>query len=306
MSFQANAMMVLVAFLVPHALTLATTGRSKVRVQGPANLIWKNKKAQSECLQKDHLQEAVEAVLKKDVNSPSPDAITGCPPVHFIDPPRTRNDLGELLGNVGLHGIGVEVGVKRGFYMKSLMEGWKRASLYVQVDLWEHQENYDDIANVNNSTHLSFMREACDIGMDMKSKGYVNDIIQCKDFSTECVKFFPDASLDFVYIDARHDRLGVLEDLKAYWPKVKRGGVIAGHDYVEQFEVDKVSGEKNPQDWTINYDGSRDATGRVVKGAVNDFFSGNAQYSPQDLRACPRQPVICYRESVFNTWIVRK
>jgi hypothetical protein len=30
----------------------------------------------------------------------------------------------------------------------------------------------------------------------------------------------------------RHDYCGVMEDLVAYWPKLRSGGIIAGHDYV--------------------------------------------------------------------------
>jgi hypothetical protein len=30
----------------------------------------------------------------------------------------------------------------------------------------------------------------------------------------------------------RHDYCGVKEDLENYWPKLKRGGIIAGHDYL--------------------------------------------------------------------------
>ena len=39
--------------------------------------------------------------------------------------------------------------------------------------------------------------------------------------------------MDFVYIDARHDYESVLEDLDAWCPKMKPGGIIAGHDYVD-------------------------------------------------------------------------
>jgi len=42
---------------------------------------------------------------------------------------------------------------------------------------------------------------------------------------------FADASLAFVFIDASHDQDSVLADVKAWLPKVRPGGVIAGHDY---------------------------------------------------------------------------
>lgn len=44
-------------------------------------------------------------------------------------------------------------------------------------------------------------------------------------------------TLDFVYVDARHDYCGVNEDIQAYWPKLKPGGIMAGHDYLNADEV---------------------------------------------------------------------
>jgi len=40
-----------------------------------------------------------------------------------------------------------------------------------------------------------------------------------------------DASLDFVFIDADHSYECCLEDIKAWHPKVRAGGLICGHDY---------------------------------------------------------------------------
>lgn len=42
---------------------------------------------------------------------------------------------------------------------------------------------------------------------------------------------YPDQSLDFVYIDAAHDYESVKADINAWFPKVKTGGFIGGHDY---------------------------------------------------------------------------
>jgi hypothetical protein len=46
-----------------------------------------------------------------------------------------------------------------------------------------------------------------------------------------------DAALDFevgrdlVFIDARHDYDSVLEDIRLWWPKVRVGGMLCGHDF---------------------------------------------------------------------------
>jgi predicted O-methyltransferase YrrM len=50
-------------------------------------------------------------------------------------------------------------------------------------------------------------------------------------WSHEAAEHFDDASLDLVFIDADHSQEAVARDLLAWVPKVKPGGVIAGHDY---------------------------------------------------------------------------
>lgn len=47
----------------------------------------------------------------------------------------------------------------------------------------------------------------------------------------EAVKDFDDESVDFVYIDGNHEFKYVAEDICEWSKKVKKGGVISGHDY---------------------------------------------------------------------------
>lgn len=42
---------------------------------------------------------------------------------------------------------------------------------------------------------------------------------------------FPDEHFDWIYVDASHFYDDVKVDLEAFWPKLKRGGYIAGDDY---------------------------------------------------------------------------
>jgi predicted O-methyltransferase YrrM len=51
------------------------------------------------------------------------------------------------------------------------------------------------------------------------------------------VKSFPDEHFDLVYIDASHWYNDVINDIKTWLPKVKIGGYLAGHDYIEGIDV---------------------------------------------------------------------
>lgn len=51
--------------------------------------------------------------------------------------------------------------------------------------------------------------------------------------SLEASRKFKDNSLDFVFLDASHEYEDVRDDILAWLPKVKPGGVLAGHDYYQ-------------------------------------------------------------------------
>jgi len=52
-----------------------------------------------------------------------------------------------------------------------------------------------------------------------------------------------DEKLDFVYIDRLHDYKSVLDDIAAWYPHVRIGGVVGGHDFTIQGEgvIDAVT-----------------------------------------------------------------
>ena len=78
--------------------------------------------------------------------------------------------------------------------------------------------------------------------------------------SEEAAREFKDESLDMVFIDARHDYESVVNDIKLYLPKLRRGGCLAGHDYSLRF-----FGVVQAVNDTIGYDNIR-------IGKDNTFF----------------------------------
>lgn len=62
---------------------------------------------------------------------------------------------------------------------------------------------------------------------------HFNNIVHHQDYSYNVVDKFEDSSIDFIYIDAEHTYESVKRDLELYLPKLKKGGIIGGHDYHE-------------------------------------------------------------------------
>tara|TARA_R110000822_G_scaffold225456_1_gene358225 strand:+ start:935 stop:1504 length:570 start_codon:yes stop_codon:yes gene_type:complete len=62
--------------------------------------------------------------------------------------------------------------------------------------------------------------------------------------SLEASQLYKDRSLDFVFLDAAHDYENVKNDILSWYPKVKVGGWLAGHDYfLEHFGVKEAVNE---------------------------------------------------------------
>lgn len=77
-----------------------------------------------------------------------------------------------------------------------------------------------------------------------KAAGSDGRVLIFKGLSWEQAAKVEDKSLDFVFIDASHDYDSVLKDLNAWSPKVRKGGVVAGHDINIKEGVEKAVLEK--------------------------------------------------------------
>lgn len=68
---------------------------------------------------------------------------------------------------------------------------------------------------------------------NIRNNGVDDVIIPIKSDSHKCISLFQDNSMPFVFVDASHEYEIVLQDIKLWWPKIKTGGVLAGHDYYQ-------------------------------------------------------------------------
>jgi len=151
-----------------------------------------------------------------DLNQPSPIAI----------PNVNRKDLAKLFRRLNFR-AGAEIGVESGVYSRDLCKCNPRAKIYL-VDSWKAYRGYRD--HVNQAKMDVFYGEV------QKRLGEFDNYEIVRKFSMDAVKDFKDESLDFVYIDGNHRFEFVVQDIGFWSRKVKRGGIVSGHDYIRRAE----------------------------------------------------------------------
>lgn len=126
-------------------------------------------------------------------------------------------------GQVIQRGLGAEIGVLYGDTSAYLLQEFSGLSL-ISIDPYlEYQEEGSDRSQATMSEYEAIARQ--------KLQAFGNRSILIKDFSENAVHQVRDNDLDFVFIDALHTYEAVKQDLKAWYPKVRSGGLVAGHDY---------------------------------------------------------------------------
>lgn len=120
-----------------------------------------------------------------------------------------------------------EIGTRNGNFFNQIFT--PNCQLGVIVDIWT------DTGNIYENDN-SYSQETLDsqyMGVFQRFFDYPNIKI-IREFSHKAAKFFPDNFFDFVYVDADHSKSGCYRDLTSWYPKVKQGGIISGHDYISQ------------------------------------------------------------------------
>lgn len=90
------------------------------------------------------------------------------------------------------------------------------------VDTWEGSAEHNINPEFRDTLYMHFLQNTLPV------KQYITPLRMPSLFAA---KIYKDESLDFVFIDAAHDYNNVLADITAWFPKIKPGGIIAGHDY---------------------------------------------------------------------------
>lgn len=138
--------------------------------------------------------------------------------------------LAELLNHFELFGAGAEVGTFEGEHVEMTLNVWRRGKIYA-IDPWAPGQV---IRGEKMGERLFEM-----------AQGRLAEWIRsgrCKlvrGTSMGVVDQFADAQLDYVYLDGDHRYPAVKDDLEHWWPKVRHGGIVAGHDYKLKGKIDQ-------------------------------------------------------------------
>ncbi len=116
--------------------------------------------------------------------------------------------------------VGAEIGVNKGYNASYICNIIQPKILYL-IDPWN---------NFFDSTSGEIIGEAqCIMARELLQPFTCCNFIHKTSF--EAINDFFNESLDFVYIDADHSYNAVLSDMTIWYPKIRTGGIVSGHDF---------------------------------------------------------------------------
>lgn len=133
-----------------------------------------------------------------------------------------RNELWKLLPESA---VMAELGCAEGYFSADILRWPVKGHLYM-VDAWVRIPNQSGDGSSDQEWHDKNYNAAISRVEFAKDR-----VTVLRGLTWDMASQVSDESLDLVYLDACHTYECVIEDLNKWFPKVKKGGVIAGHDY---------------------------------------------------------------------------
>jgi hypothetical protein len=138
-----------------------------------------------------------------------------------------RDGLAVLFGQLGFT-RGAEIGIEQGLYSETLCKAVPGLLLYC-IDPWMAYKGYRD--------HVS-QEELDQFYLNTRARLAPYDVEILRMTSEYAREEVDDDSLDFVYIDGNHELPYVMYDIIWWARKVRKGGIVSGHDYYESTRHD--------------------------------------------------------------------
>jgi predicted O-methyltransferase YrrM len=143
----------------------------------------------------------------------------------LIDAPRRWDFLASLMNEQGYKSF-VEVGCKSGrttgFILKNVPD-----STVIAIDPWMSQDATHDPTK-ETYKEWDFSKIEAEFWANV---GENKDRCAMWRMTSEEAATIHKSDADIVFIDALHDYEHVKQDIELWWPKVRSGGILAGHDF---------------------------------------------------------------------------
>jgi hypothetical protein len=120
--------------------------------------------------------------------------------------------------------VGCEIGVCHGFTTKLFLESVPNIKKIYAVDSYPSFVDWDG-TRITEERQAETKKRCANRLSEFKDK-----VSFVYDSSSNFSKQILDDELDFIFVDGDHSYEATLDDITNYWPKVKKGGVFAGHD----------------------------------------------------------------------------
>jgi predicted O-methyltransferase YrrM len=137
---------------------------------------------------------------------------------------------------------GAEIGVFQGHTSEALLRELPELSLWL-VDPWRPYAGRSTIGDQSAEQLEQAMQTALLWTEFADDRRFV-----LREPSPQAAARFQDASLDFVFIDGNHLYESVCADIDAWWPKLRTGGLLIGHDYCTGRDAEGLWGVKRAVD----------------------------------------------------------
>lgn len=122
-------------------------------------------------------------------------------------------------------GVAAEVGVFKGGFSQKILEVTDPARLHL-IDPRPEEVSSGGVAARGDELHEQVLAR-------FQHRIAAGQVAVHRTASTEAAAQFADECFDWVFLDANHGYEGMRRDLEAFYPKVKHGGYITGHDYTD-------------------------------------------------------------------------
>ena len=145
----------------------------------------------------------------------------------------TFPDNRSIILAVAAHGEnlrGVELGLYQAASFCTMLQVCTNVDELIGVDKWEPY--VDEIAGgkmVRDQKQIEFIRNTAINYISWSGCADRATILEMD--TVEAAAKYEDESMDFVFFDAHLTRQQLIDEMNAWYPKIKQGGLVMGHDY---------------------------------------------------------------------------